>query len=106
MSPTSLTTRPLRAALLIALLGMVAAALLAARAQAADPTIAAVGDIACSPWDAGYNDGVGTATRCRQKYVSDLLVDPLPAALLDLGDNQYHEGELEDFLQVYDPTFG
>jgi acid phosphatase type 7 len=76
------------------------------RAEAADPTIAAVGDMACSPSDANYNGGNGTAASCRQRYVSDLLVNPLPAALLVLGDNQYVNGELANFQTVYSPTFG
>ena len=27
-----------------------------------DPTVAAVGDMACSPWNPDYNNGNGTAT--------------------------------------------
>jgi hypothetical protein len=77
------------------------------RATAAvDPTIAAVGDMACSRTDTSYNAGAGTATRCRQRYVSDLLTSSPPAALLDLGDNQYVNGELANYQAVYDATFG
>jgi fibronectin type 3 domain-containing protein len=80
---------------------------LAVEAQAAvDPTVAAVGDMGCAPTDPAYKAGAGTATQCRQKYVSDLLVNPVPAALLDLGDNQYLKGELANYQAVYDPTFG
>src|SRR5215218_8990470 len=100
-----LTGRPLRAVFLM-LLAVLLVPALAAPADAADPTIAAVGDMGCSQWDPDYNAGNGTATRCRQRYVSDLLVNPLPAALLDLGDNQYDEGQLDEFETVYDPTFG
>jgi hypothetical protein len=75
-------------------------------ALAADPVIAAVGDSACASNDVDYNGGNGTATRCRQRYVSDLLVDPMPDALLDLGDNQYVNGTLAQYQSVYDATFG
>ena len=75
-------------------------------ATGGDPYVAAVGDMGCSQWDPDYNNGNGTATRCRQKYVSDLLVSPVPDALLLLGDNQYDEGELDEFQEVYHPTFG
>ena len=79
---------------------------LAGAAATGDPYVAAVGDMGCSQWDPDYNNGNGTATRCRQKYVSDLLVSPVPDALLLLGDNQYDEGELDEFQEVYHPTFG
>jgi fibronectin type 3 domain-containing protein len=83
-----------------------ATALAAAAATGGDPYVAAVGDMGCSQWDPDYNNGNGTATRCRQKYVSDLLVNPVPDALLLLGDNQYDEGQLDEFQEVYHPTFG
>jgi fibronectin type III domain protein len=73
---------------------------------ATDPTVAAVGDMACSPWHPSYNNGDGTATECRHRHVSDLLVNPSPDALLDLGDNQYDEGQLDEYQDVYHPTFG
>ena len=83
------------------------AGLVASRtAYAADPTIAAVGDMACGLTETGYNGGQGTATRCRQSYVSDLLAKSVPTAVLDLGDNQYLNGELVNYHGVYDPTFG
>ena len=59
-----------------------ATALAAAAATGGDPYVAAVGDMGCSPSNPNYNNGNGTATRCRQKYVSDLLVSPVPDALL------------------------
>ena len=83
-----------------------ATALAADAAIGGDPYVAAVGDMGCSQWDPDYNNGNGTATRCRQKYVSDLLMSPVPDALLLLGDNQYDEGELDEFQEVYHPTFG
>lgn len=71
-----------------------------------DALVAAVGDIACAPSDAAFNDGAGTTASCRQRQVSDVVVGAAPDALLDLGDNQYEAGELSNYLDVYDPTFG
>jgi hypothetical protein len=77
-----------------------------------DPVVDAVGDMACSASDPNYNAGNGVPTavppadNCLQKSVSDLILNPLPTALLDLGDNQYDNGELGNYQTVYDPTFG
>ena len=101
----SLSSRALALATALVTL-LCAVAIGAAGAAAADPTIAAVGDMACSPTDSAYNAGNGTASRCRQRYVSDLVVGALPDALLDLGDNQYVNGELANYTAVYGPTFG
>lgn len=88
-----------------------AAAVLAAVANgspagAADPVIAAAGDIACAPTDPGYNGGNGTATRCRQRATSDLLVGAGLAAVLPLGDIQYDSPSAANLKAVYDPTWG
>lgn len=90
----------------MALLTLVLTPTLTGQASAADPVVAAVGDLGCSRWDPAFNNGDGTASECRQRYVSDLTVNPLPSALLLLGDNQYARGELDEFKTVYDPTFG
>jgi acid phosphatase type 7 len=104
---SSTATRPLRAVFFVALAALLFTLAIGGVAQGAtDPMIATVGDMGCSQWDADYNNGNGTATRCRQRYVSDLLLNPAPAALLDLGDNQYESGQLAEFQTVYDPTFG
>ncbi len=72
----------------------------------------AVGDMACDPTDLNYNNGNGNAAavypahNCQQKAVSDLIVNPLPTALLDLGDNQYDTGQLSNYENVYNSTFG
>ena len=71
-----------------------------------DPVILAAGDIACSPADANYNGGLGTATACHQKATSDLVLSLNPTAVLTLGDEQYNSGKLTDFLTSYDPTWG
>ena len=102
-------TRSLRLASVPLLAGLASASMclciLACRARA-DPLIAAAGDIACDTSSAFFNDGVGTADRCRQKYTSDLLVQVSPTAVLTLGDNQYHVGSLSDFNASFDPTWG
>jgi hypothetical protein len=93
-------------------LSLAAAALTAAlllpppAALAADPVLFAAGDIACDPGDPSYNGGLGTATACRMKATSDLLVGSGAPAVLVLGDNQYEEGALAKYQQSYDPTWG
>jgi len=74
--------------------------------HADDPVIAAAGDIACSPLDGGFNSGAGTSTRCRQRATSDLLVAGGFDAVLALGDNQYWEGTLADYLVSFAPSWG
>jgi hypothetical protein len=84
-----------------------AALLLAAPAvRAADPVVAAAGDIACGPADADFNGGAGTATRCRQRATSDLLVGAGYDAVLLLGDNQYENGGLAKYQTSFAPTWG
>ena len=73
---------------------------------AGDPVIAAAGDIACDPNDSGYNGGAGTATRCRQRATSDLLVGGGLAAVLALGDIHYEDATLSNIQTVYHPTWG
>ena len=72
----------------------------------ADPVVAAAGDIACDPLDAGYNDGNGTSTHCDQKLTSNLLVGHGYSAILSLGDNQYYCGALSAYNEVYNATWG
>jgi hypothetical protein len=77
----------------------------------APPAVDAVGDMACSYSDPNYNGGAGQpgappGNNCLQQNVSDLVVNPLPNAFLDLGDNQYNTGSLFDYQHVFDPTFG
>jgi acid phosphatase type 7 len=78
----------------------------AQRARAADPVIAAAGDIACDPDDSGFAGGSGTSTKCRQKHTSDLLVGIGLARVLVLGDLQYNSASLDDFRRSYDPSWG
>lgn len=73
----------------------------------ADPAvIAAAGDIACDPASSAFNNGNGTATQCRQRHTSDLLVGRALDAVLTLGDNQYEYGSLSQFQASYDPSWG
>ena len=103
MFRSTFATKSLRTVLLTALLLALSQS---GGAQAADPTIAAVGDMACSSDYPDYGGGNGTATSCRYRYVSDLVVNPLPTGLLVLGDNQYENGALTDFRESYGPTYG
>ena len=72
---------------------------------AATPTeafeIAAVGDIACQSFS--QSDGEGA---CRSDEVAALITDLDPDRFFALGDNQYNNGKLSEFLRVYDPQFG
>lgn len=69
--------------------------------------IAAAGDIACDPADAGWNGGNGTATACAQKATSDMILGaPAISAVLSLGDNQYGCGGFQPFQQSFDPSWG
>jgi acid phosphatase type 7 len=75
-------------------------------ASPADPKIMAVGDIACDPLSSSFNDGLGTASQCRQRYTSDIAFASNPAAILLLGDEQYTDGALWKFWDSYDMSWG
>ncbi|HTG37093.1 MAG TPA: metallophosphoesterase [Thermoanaerobaculia bacterium] len=81
-------------------------AALAPAARAADPVIAAAGDIACDPADPSYNGGNGTAVACRMRDTSNLLVGAGFDAVLLLGDNQYYDGSLAAYQTSFAPTWG
>ena len=74
-----------------------------APAAAADPVIAAAGDIACS---STTPTGSGSTARCHQRATSDLLLGGGISAVLPLGDLQYQNGTLSSFNKSYDPTWG
>ena len=93
-------------AIALAALCIALAAVGAGRAAAADPVIAAAGDIACDPAISGFNNGLGTVSRCRQKYTSDLLVNAGLAAVLPLGDVQYECSGYSAFAASYVPSWG
>jgi hypothetical protein len=92
--------------LVIVSLALAAFVSTAATATAADPVIAAAGDIACDPNSPYFNGGLGVVGRCRQKYTSDLLVNAGLTAVLALGDTQYEDGAYWKFLRSYDPSWG
>jgi hypothetical protein len=73
---------------------------------AADPVIAAAGDIACDPREPNFNGGNGTATACRQKYTAETLLRINPTAVLPLGDIQYNGGDPSSYRVSYGPTWG
>src|SRR4051794_10637012 len=90
----------MRARVHLSLLAVTAALAGAApAARAADPVIAAAGDVACGPAETGVFP-------CRQGATSDLLVAMNPAAVLGLGDLQYNAGALDDFRAFYDNSWG
>ena len=79
-------------------------------AAAADPVIAAAGNIACDPSQAAFHNALGTKTKCRMMYVSNLLLNPdgspkYPTTLA-LGDTQYICGGFAAYQQSYGPTWG
>jgi calcineurin-like phosphoesterase family protein len=92
-------------------LGAVAIAALgrsAAANAAADPVIAAAGDIACdsrpsiaSPDPDDRGSGV-----CHMAATAKLVAAMHPDAVLTLGDEQYADGSLEQFTAGYDKTWG
>jgi hypothetical protein len=87
---------------------VVVAATLAAPvdAVAADPVIAAAGDIACDPGSSYFNGAAGDATHCRQLATSNVLASGSYAQVLPLGDIQYEDGTLTKFQSSYDPSWG
>lgn len=72
---------------------------------AADPTVVAVGDIACDPTDANFAGGAGTPDYCRAAATA-ALVGSGNAAVLPLGDEQYSDGTLAKFQQSYGLSWG
>jgi len=71
-----------------------------------DPVIGAAGDIACDPTSSSFNGGNGTSGSCRQKVVSDVMLQSNLTKVLILGDVQYEDGTLAKYQQSYDPSWG
>ena len=65
----------------------------------ADPVIAAVGDIACQSFS--QSDGEGA---CRSDEVAALITQLAPDRFFALGDLQYNNGKLEEFLAGLRPA--
>jgi hypothetical protein len=78
----------------------------AASARAADSVLFAAGDIACDPLDPNFNGGSGTATACRAQATVNLMPAGSFDAVLALGDLQYDAGNLLNFQQSYDLSWG
>ena len=97
---------PLRVALLAAAFSLLLGLALSAQAQAADPTIAAVGDMACSPIDPTTTTATARRPAAARSTSRTWWSARCRRRLLDLGDNQYDNGELANYQAVYDPTFG
>jgi hypothetical protein len=70
--------------------------------QTSDPVIAAAGDIACGTAEHTVQPGVA----CDQLSTSNLLADSRLMSVLALGDDQYEEGQLSDFMTYFDPSWG
>jgi Calcineurin-like phosphoesterase len=66
-----------------------------------DPVVVAAGDFACQT----LTSGEGTAT-CQSGAVADLIRRIDPDRFLALGDLQYNNGKLSEFLRVWDVQFG
>jgi acid phosphatase type 7 len=99
--------RPWSAARLCGCLVLCVAALgAAAQTAGADPVLAGAGDISCGTSDASFNGGIGAATRCRQKYTSDLLVAGAYDSVFTLGDNVNASGSLSDLVNAYGQSWG
>jgi fibronectin type 3 domain-containing protein len=104
-------SRPARTAVSLATLAALclcgsASHVLVGTAAAADPVIAAAGDVACSSSSSNFNGGNGTADKCRQKYTSDLLVNAGLSTVLVLGDSQYQSASLSGLRNSYDLSWG
>src|SRR5579885_258545 len=62
-----------------------------------DPVIMAAGDIAC---------GVASTGSCYQASTDSAIQQYNPALVLPLGDEQYECGDLSDFQQYYNASWG
>ena len=70
-------------------------------APPAPPRLVAAGDIACRPTDV-FNEPL----KCRHGPVSERVLALDPDAVATLGDAQYENATLSDYLGSYDPTWG
>jgi hypothetical protein len=99
-------SRVLLVGALIVALQTASAAMVQPAAAAADPVVAAAGDIACDPSNSRFNGGQGVGTTCRELAVSNLLVAGHFSAVLALGDTQYNCGGFAAFQHSYDLSWG
>jgi hypothetical protein len=91
-----------------ALIGAIAmfAFVVVATPAAADPLVAAAGDVACDPLNSKFNAGQGQDDTCMQKAVADRIAASNVNAVLPLGDVQYYCGSLSAFKNSYDLSWG
>ncbi len=75
-------------------------------AVAADPVVAAVGDIACDPTSPLFNRGRGRHGVCIQSATYAVAARIRPTAVLALGDTQYNCGGYQAFLRSYALSWG
>jgi hypothetical protein len=70
--------------------------------------IVAAGDIACGPTDHPQlnNDTSGEVSVCRQVATSKLITAIRPAAVLELGDNQYPVGRYQSYQRYFGASWG
>jgi hypothetical protein len=73
--------------------------------MAADPVIAAAGDIACATTDPNYHDGNGDSSHCAQQRMADVVGRISPDAVLPLGDTLYTP-TLTQYHAAYAPSWG
>jgi hypothetical protein len=69
--------------------------------SAADPIIAAAGDIACDP-----AADSGAPKRCDQAATAAQILALKPVAVLALGDQQYEKNTASAYASVFDKTWG
>ena len=84
----------------------VAGAAVPAAARAADPVIAAAGNIACDPTSPYFSAGRGTADAAAASARPRRCCRRGLAGVLPLGDAQYCCGTLAAYTASYDPTWG
>jgi acid phosphatase type 7 len=99
MAGTALPRRLARLLAGLLAIGLIGCSMWVSAARAADPIIAASGDIACGINSAGAS--------CHQAQTANVLgsISGL-SAVLPLGDVQYECGELSNFNSFYSPTWG
>ena len=100
-APSPLLRRRVTLACAAGSLALVASSAVLAGLPDGDPTVVAVGDLACQ----SLPQGQGTAT-CQSDAVADLIRQLAPDRFLALGDLQYSKGALDEFLRVWDVQFG
>lgn len=102
---TGIVRQAVEGCLALLLLAAFSGAATTVPASAADPTLAAAGNIACDTTSPYFKAGAGTPTRCHQAGTAKLLTGDL-SAVLALGSNQYCCGAFTSFQASYNTTWG